>query len=43
MTQPITARVQSKISSLSNDVVFASNSFKFQNANEDVLEITREK
>ena len=38
MTQPITTRVQSKISSLSNGVVFASNSFKFQDANQNSVE-----
>ena len=38
MTQPITARVQSKISSLSNCVVFASNSFKFADANQNSVE-----
>lgn len=38
MTQPITARVQSKISSLSNGVVFASNSFKFADANQNSVE-----
>jgi len=38
MTQPITTRVQSKISSLSNGVVFASNSFRFQDANQNSVE-----
>jgi len=38
MTQPITARVQSKISSLSNGVVFASNSFRFMDANQNSVE-----
>jgi len=38
MTQPITTRVQSKISSLSNGVVFASNSFRFANANQNSVE-----
>lgn len=38
MTQPITARVQSKISSLSHGVVFASNSFKFADANQNSVE-----
>jgi DNA-binding Lrp family transcriptional regulator len=38
MTQPITTRVQSKISSLPNGVVFASNSFRFVNANQNSVE-----
>jgi len=38
MTKPITTRVQSKISSLSNGVVFASNSFRFANANQNSVE-----
>ena len=38
MTQPITTRVQSKISSLSNGAVFASNSFKFLDANKNSVE-----
>lgn len=38
MTQPITTRVKSKISSLSNGVVFASNSFKFLDANQNSVE-----
>jgi len=38
MTQSITKRVQSKISSLSNGVVFASNSFRFLNANQNSVE-----
>ena len=38
MTQPVTARVQSKILSLSNGVVFASNSFKFLDANQNSVE-----
>ena len=38
MTQPITTRVQSKISSLSNGVVFASNGFRFQDANQNSVE-----
>ncbi|RLA73128.1 MAG: hypothetical protein DRG78_22945 [Epsilonproteobacteria bacterium] len=38
MTQPITTRIQSKISSLSNGVVFASNSFRFQDANQNSVE-----
>lgn len=38
MTQPITTRVQSKISSLSNGVVFASNSFRFADANQNSVE-----
>lgn len=38
MTQPITTRVQSKISSLSNGVVFASNSFRFMDANQNSVE-----
>ena len=38
MTQAITTRVQSKISSLSNGVVFASNSFRFVNANQNSIE-----
>jgi DNA-binding Lrp family transcriptional regulator len=38
MTQPVTVRVQSKISSLSNGVVFASNSFKFLDANKNSVE-----
>ena len=38
MTQPITTRVQSKISSLSNGVVFASNSFRFLDANQNSVE-----
>ncbi len=38
MTQPITTRVQSKISSLSNGVVFASNSFRFVDANQNSVE-----
>ena len=38
MIQPITTRVQSKISSLSNGVVFASNSFRFQDANQNSVE-----
>jgi len=38
MTKPITTRVQSKISSLSNGVVFASNSFRFQDANQNSVE-----
>ena len=38
MTQPITTRVQSKISSLSNGVVFASNSFRFIDANQNSVE-----
>ncbi|MEA1891792.1 MAG: hypothetical protein U9N33_03675 [Campylobacterota bacterium] len=38
MTQPITIRVQSKILSLSNGVVFASNSFRFVDANQNSVE-----
>lgn len=38
MTQPITTRVQSKISSLSNGVVFASNSFRFADASQNSVE-----
>lgn len=38
MTQPITRRVQSKISSLANGVVFASNSFRFMDANQNSVE-----
>ena len=38
MTKPITTRVQSKISSLSNGVVFASNSFRFVDANQNSVE-----
>ena len=38
MTKPITVRVQSKISSLSNGVVFASNSFRFVDANQNSVE-----
>jgi len=38
MTQPITTRVQSKISSLANGVVFASNSFRFADANQNSVE-----
>ena len=38
MTQPITTRVKSKISSLSNGVVFASNSFRFIDANQNSVE-----
>ncbi len=38
MTKPITTRVQSKISSLSNGVVFASNSFRFLDANQNSVE-----
>jgi len=38
MTQPITTKVQSKIASLANGVVFASNSFKFANANQNSIE-----
>jgi len=38
MTKSITKRVQSKISSLSNGVVFASNSFRFLNANQNSVE-----
>lgn len=38
MSQPITTRVQSKISSLSNGVVFASNSFRFLGANQNSIE-----
>ncbi len=37
MIQPITTRVQSKISSLSNGVVFASNSFRFADANQNSI------
>ncbi len=38
MTKPITTRVQSKISSLSNGVVFASNSFRFLDVNQNSVE-----
>jgi DNA-binding Lrp family transcriptional regulator len=38
MTKPITTRVKSKISSLSDGVAFASNSFKFINANKNSIE-----
>jgi predicted transcriptional regulator of viral defense system len=38
MTQPITTRVQNKISSLANGVVFASNSFRFADANKNSIE-----
>ena len=38
MIQPITTRVQSKISSLSNGVVFASNSFRFVDANQNSVD-----
>jgi predicted transcriptional regulator of viral defense system len=38
MTQPITARVKSKIAKLSDGVAFASNSFKFVNANQNSIE-----
>jgi len=38
MTQPITKRVESKILSLSNGVVFASNSFRFLDANQNSVE-----
>ena len=38
MTKSITTRVQSKISSLSNGVVFASNSFRFADANQNSVE-----
>jgi len=36
--QPITRRVRSKISSLSNGVAFASNSFRFVGANQNCVE-----
>jgi len=35
MTKPIAIRVQSKISSLANGVVFTSNSFRFVDANQN--------
>jgi len=38
MAQAITTRVQSKISSLANGVVFASNSFRFADANQNSVE-----
>lgn len=38
MTKPITQRVKSKISSLSDGVAFASNSFHFLNANKNSIE-----
>jgi len=38
VTKPITSRVQSKIASLSNGVVFASNSFRFVDANQNSVE-----
>ena len=38
MTKPITQRVKSKISSLSDGVAFASNSFHFVNANKNSIE-----
>ena len=38
MTKPITQRVKSKISSLSDGVAFASNSFYFVNANKNSIE-----
>jgi len=38
MTQPITRRVQSKIAKLSDGVVFASNSFKFVDTNQNSVE-----
>jgi hypothetical protein len=38
MTKPITTRVQSKISSLSDGAVFASNSFRFADANQNSVE-----
>jgi len=38
MIQPITTRVQSKISSLSSGVVFASNSFRFVDANQNSVD-----
>jgi len=38
MTKPVTLRVKSKISSLSDGVAFASNSFKFLNANKNSIE-----
>jgi hypothetical protein len=38
MTKSITQRVKSKISSLSDGVAFASNSFHFVNANKNSIE-----
>lgn len=38
MTKPITVRVKSSISKLSDGVAFASNSFKFVNANKNSIE-----
>jgi len=38
MTKPIATRVQSKISSLANGVVFTSNSFRFVDANQNSVE-----
>jgi hypothetical protein len=38
MTKPVTLRVKSKIFSLSDGVAFASNSFKFVNANKNSIE-----
>ena len=38
MTKPITTRVQSKILSLAKGAVFASNSFKFADANQNSVE-----
>lgn len=38
MTKPVSQRVKSKISTLSDGVAFASNSFKFVNANKNSIE-----
>ena len=38
MTKPVTVRIKNKVSSLSDGVAFASNSFRFVNANKNSIE-----
>ena len=38
MTKPITTKIKNKVSSLSDGVAFASNSFRFANANKNSIE-----
>lgn len=38
MTMPITIRIKNKVSSLSDGVAFASNSFRLPNANKNSIE-----
>lgn len=38
MTSPVTTRIKNKVSSLSDGVAFASNSFRFVNANKNSIE-----